>query len=64
MKDIYNYNINKIRWWERILLFFKKPTYVCDSDNNIISEIKYKHLFGKTYILKENISIKRKVISK
>jgi len=56
---IYDYKINKIHLWERLLLLFKRPTYIVDSDGHIKCKIGYKHLFGKTYIINENISVKR-----
>ena len=59
MNKIFDYKVKKIHLWERFLLLFKKPTYVVDSDGNIKCGIGYKHLFGKTYITNENISIKR-----
>ena len=51
--------LHKIHWWERFLLLFKKPKYVCDNYENIICKTKYKHLFGKVYCLEQNFKIKR-----
>ena len=59
MNKIYEYRVNKIHLWEKFLLLFKKPTYVINSDGHIKYKIGYKHLFGKTYIIHENISVKR-----
>lgn len=59
---IYNYKDyepNKIHLWERFLLLFIKPSYVCDNDENIFVSTKSKKMFGKVYILKQNISIKQ-----
>jgi hypothetical protein len=59
LNKIFDYKIKKIHLWERFLLLFKRPTYVVDSDGHIKCKIGYKHLFGKTYITNENISVKR-----
>ena len=59
MNKIFDYKVKKIHLWERFLLFFKRPTYVIDSDGHIKCKIGYKHLFGKTYITSEDISVKR-----
>ena len=59
MKKIFDYKVKKIHLWEKCLLLFKKTTYVVDSDGSIKCKIGYKHLFGKTYITNENISVKR-----
>lgn len=59
MNKIFNYKVKKIHLWEKFLLLFKKPTYVIDSDRHIKFKIGCKHLFGKTYIIHENISVKR-----
>lgn len=54
-----DYKLNKIHLWERILLLFVKPSYACDNDGNIFVSTKCKKMFGKVYVLKENISIKK-----
>lgn len=59
MNKIFDYKVKKIHLWEKLLLLFKRPTYVVDNDGYIKSKIGYKHLFGKTYITSENISVKR-----
>lgn len=59
MNKLYDYRINKISLFEKFLLLFKRPCHACDKDGNIISVVKYKHLFGKTYILEENISVEK-----
>lgn len=59
MNKIVDYKMKKIHLWEKLLLLFKKTTYVIDSDGHIKCKIGYKHLFGKTYITSENISVKR-----
>ena len=40
----------KIKWWERLLLWFKPVRY---SDPGMGSAIKYKILFGRMFILAE-----------
>lgn len=54
-----DYKLNKIHLWEKLLLLFVKPSYACDNDGNIFVSTKCKKMFGKVYVLKENISIKR-----
>lgn len=61
MNKIFDYKLKKIHLWERFLLLFKKPTYVVDSDGHIKCKIGYKHLFGKTYIMNKDISVKKEV---
>ena len=61
MNKIFYYKVKKINLWERFLLIFKRPTYVIDSDGHIKCKIGYKHLFGKTYIMNEDISVKKEV---
>lgn len=42
-----------IKWWERILLFFKREYVAFDADGNDKSfVIHYKYLRGRIYILK------------
>lgn len=60
MKDeIFDYEVKKIHLWEKILLLFIKPSYARDNDGNIFVSLKCKKMFGKVYILKQDISIKR-----
>ena len=59
MKKIFDYKVKKIHLWERFLLLFIKPSYVHDKDGNVFETIKFKKMFGKVYMLKENVSVKR-----
>lgn len=60
MEEIFDYKIKKIHLWERFLLLFVKPSYACDNDGNVFLSTKCKKMFGKVYVLKEKVSIKRK----
>lgn len=59
MNKIFDYKIKKIHLWERFLLLFVKPNYTHDKDGNVFVSTKCKKMFGKSYVLKENISVKR-----
>ena len=60
MNEIFDYKIKKIHLWERFLLLFVKPSYAHDKDGNVFVSTKCKKMFGKVYVLKENVSIKIK----
>ena len=60
MNKIFDYKVKKINLWERILLLFVKPSYAHDNDGNVFVSTKCKKMFGKVYVLKEKVSIKRK----
>ena len=55
---IRDYKINRTHLWERILLLFIKPKYICDNNGRIFCLEKYKCMFGKTYMLKQKVNIK------
>lgn len=59
MNKIFDYKVKKIHLWERFLLLFVKPSYAYDNDGNVLVSIKCKKMFGKVYVLKENISVKK-----
>ena len=59
MKKIFDYKVEKIHLWERFLLLFVKPSYARDNDGNVFVSTKCKKMFGKVYVLKQNVSIKR-----
>ena len=50
-------SFRKINIFEKILLLFKKPIFITDKDENIISTITYKKMFGKIYIISEKFKI-------
>ncbi len=45
--------IRHIKWWESVLLLFKCSKWAYTTDECYLTGIKYKHLFGHTYILDE-----------
>ena len=59
MKKVFDWESFKIntgiKWWEKILLWFKKPYYGCDYGykDDFTVEIVAKNLFGKIYIIEE-----------
>ena len=59
MTKIFDYEINKINLWERFLLLFVKSSYARDKEGNVFVSTKCKKMFGKVYVLREKISIKR-----
>lgn len=59
MSKIFDYKVDKIHLWERFLLLFVKSSYAKDNDGNIFTSTKCKRMFGKVYVLKSNISIKK-----
>lgn len=56
---MFDYEVKKIHLWERFLLLFVKPSYVYDKDGNVFISTKCKKMFGKVYVLKENVSIRK-----
>ena len=48
----FNFEDIKIKWWERLLLKFKKPIMSKDNNNFII----VKYMFGKVYIIAEGVT--------
>lgn len=56
---IFDVDVKRIRWFEKILLLFVKHKYVCDSDGNVITTIKYKKMFNRIYVLKNKVSVKK-----
>ena len=57
---INNYEIRKTNILERFLLLFKKPIYLYMGDKKI-GYTNYKHMFGRTYMLKEKLNFRSKL---
>lgn len=54
-----DYNVRKTSIIERFLLLFKKPVILYMTDKKLCYT-NYKHMFGRTYMIKEKLNIKRK----
>ena len=52
-----NYNVRKTSLIERFLLLFKKPVVLYMNDKKL-GYTNYKHMFGRTYLLKEKINVR------
>lgn len=56
-----DFKIRKTSIWEKFLLLFVKPVYITDVDGNVMTTGKYKHMFGRTYVIYQNICIRRNI---
>lgn len=55
-----DYDVRKTNIIEKFLLLFIKPVEIY-MNNKKLGSTNYKHMFDRTYMLKEGINVKRKI---
>ena len=57
---INDYDVRKTTIIEKFLLLFKRPVVLYMNDKKL-GYTNYKKMFGRTYMLKENVNVKRHI---